>query len=108
MLREEIALLMRRCVASPGSSHYPYRNDNVSGSAVRDRDPTIRDYFQKKNVVECSPAKAGQQVALVELLLDFGAAIEGRGTRKWGGLLFSAYMRRRRLRTRTICSPPGK
>ena len=31
------------------------------------------------------PAKAGLQVALVELLLDFGAAIEGRGTRKWDG-----------------------
>src|SRR5271165_1936557 len=36
------------------------------------------------------PAKAGLQVALVELLLDFGAAIEGRGTRKWGGPLFTA------------------
>ena len=30
------------------------------------------------------PAKAGLQVPLVELLLDFGADIEGRGTRKWG------------------------
>ncbi len=30
------------------------------------------------------PAQAGVQVPLVELLLDFGAAIEGRGTRKWG------------------------
>jgi ankyrin repeat protein len=36
------------------------------------------------------PAKAKLQVALVELLLDFGAAIEGRGTRKWGGPLFTA------------------
>jgi ankyrin repeat protein len=36
------------------------------------------------------PAKAGLQVALVELLLDFGAAIEGRGTTKWGGPLFTA------------------
>jgi ankyrin repeat protein len=36
------------------------------------------------------PAKAGLQVPLVELLLDFGAAIEGRGTRKWGGPLFTA------------------
>src|SRR6202023_2989899 len=35
-------------------------------------------------------AKAGLQVPLVELLLDFGAAIEGRGTRKWGGPLFTA------------------
>jgi ankyrin repeat protein len=31
------------------------------------------------------PAEAGLQAHLVELLLDFGAAIEGRGTRKWGG-----------------------
>jgi hypothetical protein len=36
------------------------------------------------------PAQAGLQVPLVELLLDFGAAIEGRGTRKWGGPLFTA------------------
>jgi hypothetical protein len=36
------------------------------------------------------PAKAGLQVPLVELLLDFGAAIEGRGTRKWGGPLCTA------------------
>jgi ankyrin repeat protein len=36
------------------------------------------------------PAEAGLQVPLVELLLDFGAAIEGRGTSKWGGPLFIA------------------
>jgi len=36
------------------------------------------------------PADAGLQVPLVELLLDFGAAIEGRGTRKWGTPLFTA------------------
>jgi len=36
------------------------------------------------------PADAGLQVPLVELLLDFGAAIEGRGTRKWGAPLFTA------------------
>ncbi len=36
------------------------------------------------------PANARLQVPLVELLLDFGAAIEGRGTRKWGGPLFTA------------------
>ena len=36
------------------------------------------------------PAKAGLQVPLLELLLDFGAAIEGRGTRKWGGPLITA------------------
>jgi hypothetical protein len=31
------------------------------------------------------PAEAGLQVPLIELLLEFGAAIEGHGTRKWGG-----------------------
>jgi len=36
------------------------------------------------------PAEAGLQVPLVELLLDFGAAIEGRGGRKWGGPLVTA------------------
>jgi hypothetical protein len=36
------------------------------------------------------PAKAGLQASLVELLLDFGAAIEGQGTRKWGGPLATA------------------
>jgi len=36
------------------------------------------------------PAEAGLQVPLVALLLDFGAAIEGRGTRKWGGPLSTA------------------
>jgi hypothetical protein len=36
------------------------------------------------------PADAGVQVPLIELLLSFGAAIEGRGTRKWGGPLFTA------------------
>src|SRR6266852_2537838 len=36
------------------------------------------------------PADAGLQAPLVELLLDFGAAIEGRGTRKWGTPLFTA------------------
>jgi hypothetical protein len=30
------------------------------------------------------PAEAGLQAPLVELLLEFGAAIEGHGTRKWG------------------------
>src|SRR5262249_45061461 len=33
------------------------------------------------------PARAGLQVPLVELLLEFGAAIEGAGTKKWGGPL---------------------
>jgi ankyrin repeat protein len=36
------------------------------------------------------PAKARLQVPLIELLLDFGAAVEGRGTRKWGGPLLTA------------------
>jgi ankyrin repeat protein len=36
------------------------------------------------------PAEAGLQVPLVELLLDSGAAIEGRGTRKWGAPVFTA------------------
>jgi ankyrin repeat protein len=36
------------------------------------------------------PAEAGLQAPLTELLLDFGAAIEGRGTRKWGTPLFTA------------------
>jgi ankyrin repeat protein len=36
------------------------------------------------------PAEAGLQAPLVELLLDFGAALEGGGTRKWGGPLFTA------------------
>lgn len=36
------------------------------------------------------PAKAGLQVPLIELLLSFGAAIEGRGTVKWGGPLVTA------------------
>jgi hypothetical protein len=36
------------------------------------------------------PAEAGLQVPLVELLLDFGAAVEGCGTRKWGTPAFTA------------------
>jgi ankyrin repeat protein len=36
------------------------------------------------------PAEAGLQAPLVDLLLEFGAAIEGRGTRKWGTPLFTA------------------
>jgi hypothetical protein len=36
------------------------------------------------------PAAAGLQVALAELLLDFGAAIEGRGGGKWERPLFTA------------------
>jgi len=36
------------------------------------------------------PAKAGLSAPLVELLLDFGAEIEGRGVQTWGGPLFTA------------------
>ena len=41
-------------------------------------------------VSSCHPAKAGVQVALVETLLDFGAAIEARGSAKWGSPLMTA------------------
>jgi len=41
-------------------------------------------------VSSSQPAEAGLQTPLVEVLLDFGADIEGRGTRKWGGPLFTA------------------
>jgi ankyrin repeat protein len=41
-------------------------------------------------VSSCHPANAGLQVPLVELLLDFGAAVEGRGTKKWGTPLFTS------------------
>jgi hypothetical protein len=37
----------RSDVSREPSGHRPSRN--LSGSAVRDRDPTIRDYFFKKN-----------------------------------------------------------
>jgi ankyrin repeat protein len=36
------------------------------------------------------PARAGLSAPLVELLLDFGAEIEGRGVQEWGGALFTA------------------
>ena len=41
-------------------------------------------------VSSCHPAKAGVQVALVETLLDFGAAIEARGSDKWGSPVMTA------------------
>ncbi|MBI3682861.1 MAG: ankyrin repeat domain-containing protein [Acidobacteria bacterium] len=41
-------------------------------------------------VSSCHPAKAGVQVALVETLLDFGAAIEARGSAQWGSPLMTA------------------
>jgi ankyrin repeat protein len=41
-------------------------------------------------VSSCHPAKAGLQVALVETLLDFGAALETRGSLKWGSPLMTA------------------
>jgi hypothetical protein len=41
-------------------------------------------------VSSCHPAKAGVQVALVETLLDFGAAIEATGSAQWGSPLMTA------------------
>jgi len=41
-------------------------------------------------VSSCHPAKAGVQVALVETLLDFGAAIDGRGSGEWTSPLMTA------------------
>lgn len=41
-------------------------------------------------VSSCHPANAGVQVALVETLLDFGAALENRGSAKWGSPLMTA------------------
>ncbi len=41
-------------------------------------------------VSSCHPAKAGVQAALVETLLDFGAAIEASGSVKWGSPLMTA------------------
>jgi len=41
-------------------------------------------------VSSCHPARAGVQVALVETLLDFGAAIEGRGSPQWGSPMMTA------------------
>lgn len=36
------------------------------------------------------PAKAGLQAALVDTLLDFGAAVDGQGSRRWGSPLVTA------------------
>ena len=44
-------------------------------------------------VSSCHPAKAGVQVALVDTLLDFGAAIEARGSAKWGSPLMTLVKR---------------
>jgi ankyrin repeat protein len=41
-------------------------------------------------VSSCHPAKAGVQVTLVDTLLDFGAALEARGSAKWGSPLMTA------------------
>jgi ankyrin repeat protein len=41
-------------------------------------------------VSSCHPAKAGVLVALVDTLLDFGAAVEASGSAKWGSPLMSA------------------
>jgi ankyrin repeat protein len=41
-------------------------------------------------VSSCHPAKAGLQVALVDALVDYGAAVEARGGHKWGWPLMTA------------------
>ncbi len=41
-------------------------------------------------VSSCHPANAGVQAALVETLVDFGAAVEARGSAKWGSPLMTA------------------
>ena len=41
-------------------------------------------------VSSCHPANAGVQVALVDLLLDFGAAVEGSGSERWRSPLMTA------------------
>jgi len=41
-------------------------------------------------VSSCHPAQAGVQVALVDTLLDFGAAVDGRGSGKWKSPLMTA------------------
>jgi hypothetical protein len=41
-------------------------------------------------VSSCHPAKAGVQVALVETLLECGAALEARGSAKWGSPVMTA------------------
>jgi AAA ATPase domain len=67
--------------ASPGLGTTHYQNDNVSGSTVCDRDPTIRDYLQKIrkraglltsrhalpdiSLVKVRSAPGGRQVALM-------------------------------------------
>ncbi len=41
-------------------------------------------------VTSCHPAKAGLQAALAETLLDYGAAVEGRGSGAWTSPLMGA------------------
>jgi ankyrin repeat protein len=41
-------------------------------------------------VSSCHPAEAGVQVALVDTLLDFGAAVDGRGSGEWTSPLMTA------------------
>ena len=41
-------------------------------------------------VSSCQPAKAGVQVELAETLVDFGAAVNGDDTAKWGSPLVTA------------------
>jgi hypothetical protein len=54
----------------PWSSHYPYQNDNVSGTAVRDRDPPIPIIFQKKTESDLTGnARSGLGLAKTEWIL---------------------------------------
>ena len=41
-------------------------------------------------VSSCHPAEAGVQVALVDTLLDYGAAVDERGTGEWTSPLMTA------------------
>src|SRR5205823_1062064 len=41
-------------------------------------------------VSSCHPAQAGLQIALVETLVDFGAAVEARGSDRYGSPLMTA------------------
>jgi ankyrin repeat protein len=68
-------------------------------------------------VSSCHPAKAGVQVPLVDTLLDFGAAIDGRGAGTWTSPLMTALafgyrdaaeaLARRGARVETLASAAG-
>ena len=80
-------------VRSAVNHHHPhYRPStmaNVSGSAVRDRDPTIRDYFQK--MLSSAPRpKRDSKWRLSNALGSSAPPLKDVAPEKWGGLLFSA------------------